>query len=41
VGKLLFGTTVLAQSVLQPDVVTNKVGRNSRGQGFAATLHSR
>lgn len=25
-GKLLFRTTLLAQSVLQPDVVTNKVG---------------
>ena len=31
-GKLLFRTTLLAQSVLQPDVVTNKVG----GGAFAA-----
>lgn len=32
-GKLLFHTTLLAQSVLQPALVTNKVGGRASGRG--------
>ena len=35
-GKLLFRTTLLAQSVLQPDLVTNKVGGGGWLAGWLA-----